>query len=76
MAARPGDRIVMRAKTKRIAPAARQGTIEQVLDPSQPRYVVRWDDGRTTVITPLGDSVRIEPAPRPRKAAGRKAKGT
>ncbi len=62
MAARAGDRIVMRAKTKRIAPAARRGTIVEVLDPDQPRYRVRWDDGRETVIAPLGDSVRIEPA--------------
>ncbi len=52
----------MRAKTKRIAPAARRGTIVEVLDPSQPRFRVRWDDGRETVIAPLGDSVRIEPA--------------
>ncbi len=57
-----GDRIVMRAKTKRIAPAARRGTIVTVLNPDQPRLEVRWDDGRTTVIAPLGDSIRIEPA--------------
>jgi hypothetical protein len=62
MGAKPGDRLVMRAKTKRIAPAARRGTIEEVLDPDQPRYRVRWDDGRSTVIAPLGDSVSIVPA--------------
>jgi hypothetical protein len=59
---KPGDRIVMRAKTKRIAPAARRGEIVEVLDPGQPRLLVRWDDGRTTVIAPLGDSVVVEPA--------------
>ena len=60
MAARAGDRIVMRAKTKRLAPSRRVGTILEVLDPEQPRYLVRWDDGRETVIAPLGESVRIE----------------
>lgn len=58
----------MRAKTKRIAPAARRGTILEVLDPNQPRYLVRWDDGRTTLIAPLGDSVSVMPAEG--KAAG------
>jgi len=53
----------MRAKTKRLAPSRRAGTIVEVLDPDQPRYRVRWDDGRETVIAPLGESVRIEPAP-------------
>lgn len=52
----------MRAKTKRIAPARRQGTILEVLDPGKRRFRVRWDDGSETVIAPLGDSVRIEPA--------------
>jgi len=52
----------MRAKTKRLAPARRRGTIVEVLHPDQPRYRVRWDDGSETVIAPLGDSIRIEPA--------------
>ena len=52
----------MRAKTKRLAPSRRAGTIVEVLDADQPRYRVRWDDGRETVIAPLGESVRIEPA--------------
>jgi hypothetical protein len=66
MTAKAGDTIHMRAKTKRVAPGARQGIIEEVLDPNQPRYRVRWSDGRTTVITPLGDAVTIEPAKKPR----------
>jgi hypothetical protein len=66
----PGDRVVMRARTKRIAPAARQGTIVEVLNADQPRLMVRWDDGRTTMIAPLGDSIRIEPAKK--SGAGRK----
>jgi len=52
----------MRAKKKRLAPARRRGTIVEVLDPGQPRLRVRWDDGSETVIAPLGDSIRIEPA--------------
>lgn len=59
--AKPGDRIVMRAKTKRLAPAARQGEIVEVLSEDPARYTVRWGDGRTTTITPLPDSIRIEP---------------
>jgi hypothetical protein len=59
--AKPGDRIVMRAKTKRLAPSARQGEILEVLSDDPARYVVRWGDGRTTTITPLPDSIRIEP---------------
>ena len=52
----------MRAKTKRLAPARRRGTIVEVLDPGQPRLWVRWDDGSETVIAPLVDSIRIESA--------------
>jgi hypothetical protein len=66
--AKPGDRIVMRAKTKRLAPAARSGEIVEVLNEDPPRYLVRWGDGRQTMIAPLPDSVRIEPARRRRRA--------
>jgi len=52
----------MQAKTKRLAPARRRGTIVEVLAPDQPRFRVRWGDCSETVIVPLGDSVRIEPA--------------
>ena len=61
MNAQVGDRIQVRAKTKRLAPSARLGTVEEVLDPAQPRYVVRWDDGRTTVIAPLPDTLVVIP---------------
>lgn len=67
MAAKVGDTLVLRAKTKRLAPSQRQGVIEEILDAAQPRYVVRWGDGRTTVVAPLPGSFRIEP-----KAAARK----
>jgi hypothetical protein len=62
MAAKAGDRIVVTAKTKRLAPRQRGGVIEDVLDPDQPRYLVRWDDGRTSVITPLAGTVTVERA--------------
>jgi len=52
----------MQAKTKRLAPARRRGTIVEVLDPDQPRFRVRWDDRSETVIAPLGDSISIKPA--------------
>ena len=61
MNARVGDRIQVQAKTKRLALSARLGTVEEVLDPDQPRYVVRWDNGRTTVIAPLPDTLVVIP---------------
>jgi DNA-binding protein HU-beta len=64
-----GDTIVMRAKTKRLAPAARTGVVEEVLDAAQPRLLVRWSDGRATVIAPLPDAFRIEQPRSRRKAA-------
>lgn len=51
----------MRAKTKRLAPSARQGEIVEILSEDPARYVVRWGDGRQTTIAPLPDSIRIEP---------------
>ena len=74
-----GDKLVMRAKTKRLSPGARAGVIEEVLDETQPRLAVRWNDGRLTVIAPTPGSYRIEPArakrttakkPPPAKRAG------
>ncbi|MCL4290641.1 MAG: DUF1918 domain-containing protein [Thermoleophilia bacterium] len=55
-----GDTIVMRVKTRRVAPAGRQGTIEQVLGPG--RFLVRWGDGRATTVAPLPDAFEIVPA--------------
>jgi hypothetical protein len=67
MKANVGDTIVLVTKTKRVAPNERSGVIEDVLDPEQPRFVVRWDDRRTTVVAPLPGSYRVE-------KPGRKAK--
>jgi hypothetical protein len=73
MAAKPGDRVILTAKTKRVRPAQRAGVIEDVLDAgSRPRYSVRWDDGRTTVIAPVPGTVQIEAAAaKPKPAAKR-----
>jgi len=40
--------------------AARCGVIEEVLQVQPPRYRVRWDDGRTSIITPASGAARIE----------------
>jgi hypothetical protein len=75
MAAKAGDRLVMLTKIKRVAARQRAGVIEAVLDERQPRYSVRWDDGRTTVIAPVPGSVEIRPAAK-KRAAPKKAKKT
>ncbi|MCC6222650.1 MAG: DUF1918 domain-containing protein [Thermoleophilia bacterium] len=66
-----GDTILMRVKNRRIAPAARQGTIEEVLGPG--RFLVRWGDGRATTVAALPDAFEIVPAgkavPKAKKAA-------
>jgi hypothetical protein len=72
MAAKVGDTLVMTAKTKRLAPNQRTGVIEEILDAAQPRYVIRWGDGRATVIAPLPGSYRIEPKRPARKPAAKK----
>jgi hypothetical protein len=69
-----GDTLVMRAKTKRLAPNQRSGVIEEILNPEQPRLLVRWGDGRSTVIAPLAGSFRIEAKPPARKKPAAKAK--
>lgn len=60
MEGKVGDTIVMRVKTRRVAPAGRQGTIEEVLGPG--RFLVRWGDGRATTVAPLPDACEIVPA--------------
>jgi hypothetical protein len=70
VAAKVGDRLVMTVKSKRVAPNQRSGTIEEVLaEGDRARYVVRWDDGRSTVIAPNPGSVRIESGAKAKRAA-------
>ncbi|HZQ02998.1 MAG TPA: DUF1918 domain-containing protein [Gaiellaceae bacterium] len=60
MNARAGDRIVV--ESKRAGQAARRGVIEQVLGSDPPRYLVRWDDGRTSTFAPAAGGARLERA--------------
>jgi hypothetical protein len=68
MEAAVGNRIVVEAE--KAAQTARRGVIEEVLQAQPPRYRVRWDDGRTSIIAPASGAARIEKG----KAGGRKAK--
>ncbi len=61
MTAKAGDRIHMLGKVKRANPNERAGVIEDVLSDDPPRYVIRWDSGRETVMAPLPGAIRIEP---------------
>jgi hypothetical protein len=61
MTAKSGDRIHMLGKIKRANPNERAGVIEDVLSDDPPRYVIRWDSGRSTVMAPLPGAIRIEP---------------
>jgi len=72
MVVKPGDRIVLSTKMKRMAPRERVGTIERVLDPGQPRLEVRWDDGRLTTVAPQPDAFRIEAAAKKTRSAAKK----
>jgi hypothetical protein len=72
MTAKSGDRISMLGKIKRANPNERAGVIEDVLSEDPPRYVIRWDSGRSTVLAPLPGAIRVEPAKK--KPASRAAK--
>ena len=58
MEAAVGSRIVV--ESEKVAQSARCGVIEEVLQAQPPRYRVRWDDGRTSIITPASGAARIE----------------
>jgi head-tail adaptor len=60
MTGQTGDRVVV--EPKGVTRAARGGVIEEVLQQEPPRYRVRWDDGRESIIAPASGSVRIETA--------------
>ena len=53
-----GDRIVV--ESERAAHAGRAGVIEEVLQEEPPRYLVRWEDGKTSSITPSAGAATIE----------------
>jgi Domain of unknown function (DUF1918) len=53
-----GDRIVV--ESERAAQPGRVGVIEEVLQEEPERYLVRWEDGRTSTFAPAGGVARIE----------------
>jgi hypothetical protein len=73
MTGKTGDRIVVEPKT--VAQTGRGGVIEEVLQQEPPRYRVRWDDGRETIIAPASGAVRVEASKvkATRKKAGARA---
>jgi len=74
--AKTGDRIVIMGKTKNATSRDRGGVIEQVLNEDPPRYLIRWDSGSSTVLSPGPGTVRIEekPAKVGKKAAAKPPK--
>lgn len=54
-----GDRIVV--ESERVAQPGRAGVIEEVLAEEPPRYLVRWEDGRTSSFAPSAGVATIEP---------------
>lgn len=53
-----GDRIVV--ESERVTQPGRTGVIEEVLEGEPPRYLVRWEDGRTSEIAPSAGAATIE----------------
>ncbi len=62
-----GDTIVI--ESERADAAGRRGVIEEVLQEQPPRYQVRWEDGRTSILAPSAGTARIEPKKRTRAKA-------
>jgi hypothetical protein len=65
-----GDRIVI--EPKKAAQPGRAGVIEEVMQESPARVLVRWDDGRSSILSPAAGVARITPA----KASRGRAKAT
>jgi Domain of unknown function (DUF1918) len=53
-----GDRIVV--ESERAAQPGRAGVIQEVLQEEPERYVVQWEDGRTSTFAPAAGAARIE----------------
>jgi hypothetical protein len=80
MAARIGDRVALQPGRIHVLP--RTGTVEAVLGTEPPRYQVRWDDGKWSIIAPTDGVLRVlSPPPagkrgaRSRAAAGKAQAG-
>jgi hypothetical protein len=66
MTAHAGDLIVV--ESERITQPVRRGVIEEVLEEEPPRFRIRWDDGRTSILSPSAGAARIEKPKKARKA--------
>ena len=62
MSGKSGDRIRILGKIKKANPNERAGTIVTVLSENPPRYEIRWDSGRLTVLVPTPGAIRVEAA--------------
>ncbi len=59
MGATVGDRV--EAQPKSVQAQRRIGTVEAVLSASPPRYQVRWDNDRWSIISATDGSLRVVP---------------
>jgi hypothetical protein len=66
MTTEAGDVIVV--ESERVTQRRRRGVIEEVLQEQPARFLVRWDDGHTSVLTPSAGSARIEQRKKAQKA--------
>ena len=57
MTLKAGDKIVV--ESEKVAQPGRAGVIEEVLREDPPSIRVRWDDGRTTILTPSAGAARV-----------------
>ena len=53
-----GDRIVV--ESERVAQPGRAGVIQEVIQEEPPRYLVQWEDGRTSTFSPAAGAAKIE----------------
>ena len=60
MKAQVGDRIVI--ESEKVAQSSRTGVIEEVLKEDPPRLRVRWEDGRTSILTPSAGVAKVTSA--------------
>jgi hypothetical protein len=65
-----GDTIVV--ESERVDRPARTGVIEEVLQERPARYRIRWDDGRTSILSP---SAGVATIAHQKQKAQKKAKG-
>jgi hypothetical protein len=57
----PGDRLVI--EPNKVGMPARGGVVEEVIAADPPRYRVRWDDGKVSLVSLGGAAMRVERSP-------------